>query len=50
MYAERPLICRLFGTTESMPCPNDRRPEVLVAAEVEQQVHHFIANTRQVLV
>jgi len=50
VYAERPLICRLFGTTESMPCPNDRRPEELVAAEVEQQVHHFIANTRQVLV
>ena len=47
---ERPLICRLFGTTPRMPCPNDRRPVEMVDPEVERQVHHYIANTRQVLV
>lgn len=50
VYGERPLICRLFGTTPQMPCPNGRRPDDMVEAEVEQQVHRYIANTRQVLV
>ncbi|SHK14600.1 hypothetical protein SAMN05216369_0665 [Marinobacter antarcticus] len=50
VYAERPLICRLFGTTQNMPCPNDRRPEDMVDSEIERQVHHYIAHTRQVLV
>lgn len=50
VYGERPLICRLFGTTPSLPCPNDRRPDTLVDDKVERQVHHYIANTRQVLV
>jgi hypothetical protein len=50
VYGERPLICRLFGTTPSMPCPNGRRPDVMIGANVERQVHHYIANTRQVLV
>ena len=47
---ERPLICRLFGTTPRMPCPNDRAPEQPVDPKIEREVHHFIANTRQVLV
>jgi len=50
VYGERPLICRLFGTTPRMPCPNDRRPVEMVDPEVERLVHHYIANTRQVLV
>jgi len=50
VYAERPLICRLFGTTASMPCPNGRRPETMVDSEIENQIHYYIANTRQVLV
>jgi len=50
VYAERPLICRLFGTTPHMPCPNGRRPECMVESKIERQVHHYIANTRQVLV
>lgn len=50
VYGERPLICRLFGTTPNMPCPNGRRPEVMVDSETERQVHNYIANTRQVLV
>jgi hypothetical protein len=30
VYEERPLICRLFGTTPTLPCPNGRRPDVLI--------------------
>lgn len=50
VYDERPLICRLFGTTPKMACPNDCGPETMVDAEIEDQVHHYIARTRQVLV
>ena len=50
VYGERPLICRLFGTTPNMACPNGCRPQEMVDAKTERQVHHFIATTRQVLV
>lgn len=50
VYAERPLICRLFGTTPRLACPNGCRPEEMIEPAVEQRVHQFIANTRQVLV
>ena len=49
-YDERPLICRLFGTTASLPCPRGRGPEAPTTAPVEKQVHRLIASTRQVLV
>ena len=50
VYSERPLICRLFGTTPRMPCPNGRRPQEMIAPGHEQQIHRYIASTRQVLV
>ncbi len=50
VYAERPLICRLFGTTPRLACPRGRRPEVMIAPEIEQGIHRFLAETRQVLV
>tara|TARA_R110001592_G_scaffold65716_2_gene201724 strand:+ start:3717 stop:4070 length:354 start_codon:yes stop_codon:yes gene_type:complete len=50
VYEERPLICRLFGTTPHMACPNGCCPEDMVEPDIERQVHHYIANTRQVLV
>lgn len=50
VYAERPLICRLFGTASSLPCPNGCRPDDMVDPEVERRIHRYIANTRQVLV
>jgi len=50
VYDERPLICRLFGTTPGLACPNGCRPEQMVDEGIEQQVHDFIAKTRQVLV
>ncbi len=50
VYDERPLICRLFGTTQNLPCPNGRRPAELIHPTAEKAVHQFIASTRQVLV
>ena len=49
VYAERPLICRLFGTTNKMACPNGCRPETLIDEKIEQQIHLFNRNTRQLL-
>ena len=50
VYDQRPLICRLFGTTPRLPCPRGRGPEVPVDERVERQVHQLIASTRQRLV
>ena len=50
VYDERPLICRLFGTTPRLPCPNGQRPEEWIDERVEKGVHQLIASTRQVLV
>ncbi|OCH18921.1 MULTISPECIES: YkgJ family cysteine cluster protein [unclassified Aliivibrio] len=50
VYEERPLICRLFGTTPRMACPNGCRPEEMIDVKTERQIHYYIANTRQVLV
>jgi hypothetical protein len=50
VYDERPLICRLFGTTPRLPCPNGRRPVCMIDAKTEREIHRFLARTRQVLV
>lgn len=50
VYAERPLICRLFGTTPRLPCPNGRAPGTMIAPEIEAQIFRFLEETRQVLV
>lgn len=50
VYAERPLICRLFGTTPHLPCPNGKRPEVMIEGRLEQQIYQYFEQTRQVLV
>ena len=50
VYLERPLICRLFGTTPRLPCPVGKRPARMIDEEVEEQIHRFMAETRQVLV
>lgn len=50
VYADRPLICRLFGTTSELPCPHGMRPEVMIAPDIERQVMKFFKETRQVLV
>ena len=50
VYDERPLICRLFGTTPRLACPNGRRPVDMVDARTEDEVFKFLRQTRQVLV
>lgn len=49
VYGERPLICRLFGTTPSLLCPNGQRPVYMIDTRTEQQIHRYLAKTRQVL-
>jgi hypothetical protein len=49
VYGERPLICRLFGTTPRLPCPNGKGPAVMIPPKIEHQIHRFLAETRQVL-
>jgi Fe-S-cluster containining protein len=50
VYGERPLICRLFGTTPRLLCPNGMRPVDMVDAQTEDEVFKFLRQTRQVLV
>ncbi|MBJ9974593.1 YkgJ family cysteine cluster protein [Pseudomonas sp. S75] len=50
VYEQRPLICRLFGTTPRMPCPRGRGPQTPIEPEAERLIHGYIASTRQVLV
>ena len=50
VYAERPLICRLFGTTPRLACPHGRRPEIMIDSDIEQKIHLYFRQTRQVLV
>lgn len=49
VYAERPMICRLFGTTPSLRCPNGMRPLYMIDPRTEQEIHQFLTRTRQVL-
>ncbi|KAF1718765.1 YkgJ family cysteine cluster protein [Pseudoxanthomonas wuyuanensis] len=49
VYAERPLICRLFGTTPRLLCPNGKRPVYMIDTRTESEIHQFLATTRQVL-
>lgn len=49
VYAERPLVCRLFGTTPRLPCPNGRRPASMIDARIDRQIGQFFENTRHVL-
>ena len=50
VYLERPLICRLFGTTPKLACPRGKRPEVMIDSKLEQDIFRFFETTRHVLV
>ncbi|MBU1225008.1 MAG: YkgJ family cysteine cluster protein [Gammaproteobacteria bacterium] len=50
VYAERPLICRLFGTTPRLACPKGKRPEVMIEPAIEEHIYRYFEATRQVLV
>jgi len=49
-YAERPLICRLFGTTPRLACPNGKRPATMIEPDIERHVFRYFETTRHVLV
>lgn len=50
VYLERPLICRLFGTTPRLACPRGQRPDVMIDPAIEAQIFTFFKETRHVLV
>ncbi|MFZ6872642.1 YkgJ family cysteine cluster protein [Undibacterium sp. Di27W] len=49
VYDDRPIICRLFGTTPRLLCPHGKRPEELIDAELDMEIQEFFLSTRQVL-
>ncbi|MCP1174431.1 YkgJ family cysteine cluster protein [Ralstonia sp. 21YRMH01-3] len=50
VYLERPLICRLFGTTPRLACPNGRRPDQMIDPCTERKIERFFLEVRHVLV
>jgi hypothetical protein len=50
VYEERPLVCRLFGTTARLPCPHGRRPALMIAPEMDASIDRFFHQTRHVLI
>jgi Fe-S-cluster containining protein len=50
VYMERPLICRLFGTTPKLACPHGKRPETMIDPDLEAQIDSYSRSNRQVLV
>lgn len=50
VYDERPLVCRLFGTSARLPCPHGRRPAALIDAALDAEIDQFFRQRRQVLV
>lgn len=49
VYLERPLICRLFGTTPRLVCPRGKGSENRIEARAERRIWQYLAKTRQVL-
>ena len=37
-YEERPLMCRLYGTTESLECPKGHRPSKMLSKEQANKI------------
>ena len=50
VYDERPLICRLFGTTTRLKCPHGRQPESMIDVEIETKIEMYFHKVRHVLV
>lgn len=50
VYAERPLICRVFGTTPKLACPHGKHPDVMIEPAIAQQIEQYALDTRQVLI
>ena len=50
VYDDRPIICRLFGTTPKLLCPHGRRPDELIDPLIEAEINQFFLSARKVLV
>ncbi|WP_260326389.1 YkgJ family cysteine cluster protein [Glaciimonas immobilis] len=50
VYVDRPIICRLFGTTPRLSCPNGMRPADMIDVRIEQKIERFFREVRHVLV
>ena len=50
VYASRPLICRVFGTTPRLPCPRGMWQEQMIDPQLDGRIERFLTETRQVLV
>lgn len=50
VYEDRPIICRLFGTTPKLACPNGRRPDDMIDSRIEVKIDQFFRDVRHVLV
>lgn len=50
VYDERPLVCRLFGTTPRLACPHGRRPAAMIDPDIDAGIDQFFHQARQVLV
>lgn len=50
VYEDRPLICRLFGTTPRLACPHGRGPQLMIDPALELKIEIFFRQTRHVLV
>ena len=50
VYEERPLICRLCGTTSKLAYPKGKWPDQMIDTHIEQQINRFFQTMRQVLV
>lgn len=49
VYEERPLICRLFGTTPRLKCPHGRQPEIMIDPEIEMKIEIYFRQVRHVI-
>ena len=50
VYDERPLICRVYGTTPSLPCPRGQRPAAMLSPKMEAQFRQFGRTARHELI
>jgi Fe-S-cluster containining protein len=50
VYEERPLICRLFGTTPRLKCPHGKQPETMIDAAIEMKIEIYFRKVRHVMV
>ena len=50
VYDERPLICRVYGTTPSLPCPRGQKPAKMLSPKLEAEFKQFGRKTAHELI